>query len=199
MLAKLKPIRLDLLLAVVLTSLTVATTVSQTGGGSGWAAYVVGALTVAPIALRQLAPVATMAVVLGALALYGVVEFGGLPSGGVGALIGMFTVATLRSRLVAALVFLAAVAVVVVAFLGLPGVVAWSEVAQSVLVVSGAWMLGEGTKRWARRAERLAQEAARATVKTHVKRMMGKLGLSSRAQAVVVAYESGLIVPTGSG
>ncbi|MBU2669770.1 response regulator transcription factor [Actinoplanes bogorensis] len=34
-----------------------------------------------------------------------------------------------------------------------------------------------------------------ATVKTHVKRLMGKLGLSSRAQAVVVAYESGLIVP----
>ncbi|PSL53572.1 signal transduction histidine kinase [Saccharothrix carnea] len=169
MLAKLKPIRLDLLLAVVLTSLTVATTVSQTGGGSGWAAYVVGALTVAPIALRQLAPVATMAVMLGALALYGVVEFGGLPSGGVGALVGMFTVATLRSRLVAAVVFLAAVAVVVVAFLGLPGVVVWSEVAQSVLVVSGAWMLGEGTKRWARRVERLAQEAARAVADERVR------------------------------
>ncbi|MFD1147170.1 response regulator [Saccharothrix hoggarensis] len=37
-----------------------------------------------------------------------------------------------------------------------------------------------------------------ATVKTHVKRTMGKLGLSSRAQAVVVAYESGLIVPTSA-
>ncbi|MBB5800427.1 DNA-binding NarL/FixJ family response regulator [Saccharothrix ecbatanensis] len=35
-----------------------------------------------------------------------------------------------------------------------------------------------------------------ATVKTHVKHMMGKLALSSRAQAVVVAYETGLIVPT---
>ena len=34
------------------------------------------------------------------------------------------------------------------------------------------------------------------TVKTHVKRVMAKLGLSSRAQAVVVAYESGLIVAT---
>jgi DNA-binding NarL/FixJ family response regulator len=33
------------------------------------------------------------------------------------------------------------------------------------------------------------------TVKTHVKHLMGKLGLSSRAQAVVIAYESGLIVP----
>ncbi|WNV88911.1 response regulator transcription factor [Umezawaea sp. Da 62-37] len=38
-----------------------------------------------------------------------------------------------------------------------------------------------------------------ATVKTHVKRVMGKLGLSSRAQAVVVAYETGLIVAAGGG
>jgi len=37
-----------------------------------------------------------------------------------------------------------------------------------------------------------------ATVKTHVKRTMGKLGLTSRAQAVVVAYESGLVVPSWS-
>ncbi|PPK63184.1 response regulator transcription factor [Actinokineospora auranticolor] len=33
------------------------------------------------------------------------------------------------------------------------------------------------------------------TVKTHVKRTMGKLRLSSRAQAVVIAYEAGLITP----
>jgi DNA-binding NarL/FixJ family response regulator len=37
-----------------------------------------------------------------------------------------------------------------------------------------------------------------ATVKTHVKRTMGKLRLTSRAQAVVVAYESGLIVPSAA-
>ncbi|MFI5497114.1 response regulator [Actinoplanes sp. NPDC051859] len=41
-------------------------------------------------------------------------------------------------------------------------------------------------------AERLV--LSEATVKTHVKRLMAKLDLSSRAQAVVVAYESGLIV-----
>ena len=34
-----------------------------------------------------------------------------------------------------------------------------------------------------------------ATVKTHVARILSKLGLRDRAQAVVVAYETGLIKP----
>ncbi|MEV5754742.1 response regulator transcription factor [Actinoallomurus sp. NPDC052308] len=38
-----------------------------------------------------------------------------------------------------------------------------------------------------------------ATVKTHVTRILSKLGLRDRAQAIVVAYETGLVVPGGAG
>ncbi|WP_055698630.1 MULTISPECIES: response regulator [Streptomyces] len=45
-------------------------------------------------------------------------------------------------------------------------------------------------------AERLY--ISEATVKTHLNRTMSKLDLDSRAQAVVVAYETGLVTPGGS-
>lgn len=40
-----------------------------------------------------------------------------------------------------------------------------------------------------------APHLSEATVKTHVARILGKLGLRDRVRAVVIAYETGLVSP----
>ncbi|MFG2060365.1 sensor histidine kinase [Micromonospora sp. NPDC048871] len=159
----LRSVPVDVLLAVTLTGLTVATMLGQRDDAPHWAAVVLAALTVAPIALRQRAPVLTTVVILTALIGLSLFRYDDFPNGGLGILIGMFTVATLRPRRVAGLVFLAAVAVTAFVYcVHFTAPVYWSQVAQVTLVVLGAWALGESTKMWSRRAERLAAQAAQA-------------------------------------
>lgn len=149
----------DVLLAAVLAGLSVATLAGQPGPAD-WRAAVLGVLTVAPLALRQRAPVLTMLVIVAALVAYSLAGFGDFPNGGIGMVVAMFTVATLRSRPVAAAMFATTVAATSIAFATAASAVVWSQVAQSLLVMLGAWVLGVGTRRWGQRAERLAAQAA---------------------------------------
>jgi signal transduction histidine kinase len=61
------------------------------------------------------------------------------------------------------------VAVVVIVAQRIAEPIVWSEIVSSVLVVLGAWVLGEGTRRWAERVERLAAQAAQAVADERVR------------------------------
>jgi len=190
----LRPGLLDALLALVLTGLTLATLVTRAGGRPDWFVCVLVVLTAAPIALRQYAPVLTMSTMLGALAGYGLLAPGGdVPNGGVGLLIGMFTVATLRPRLVAAAMFLLALIVLFVSVVHVTGVdtFAWPSLAQATLILVGAWVLGEGTRRWGQRVERLAAQSGQAVADERV-RIARELHDIVAHHMSVVALQSGL-------
>ncbi|MCB6707605.1 hypothetical protein LI094_13860, partial [[Clostridium] saccharogumia] len=85
-------------------------------------AGVLAVLAVAPVALRQVAPVATMLVIVAALVAYALLGYGDWPSSALGLLVAMFTVATLRPRRVAAALFPAAIAVIALAHRTVDGV-----------------------------------------------------------------------------
>jgi len=153
------PALADPALALLLTVLTLTPLARQ---GEAWPGLVLAALSVVPVAVRQRAPVLTALVVLAALAAHQLVV-GAFPGSGLGIVVAMFTVATLRSRLTAAAVFAAAVAVVALGGLtSSDAAIGWFDVAQSACVIAGAWVLGESTRRWARRTEDLAAQSARA-------------------------------------
>jgi signal transduction histidine kinase len=100
-----------------------------------------------------------MLVIVVAMSAYGLLGYGEFPSGGVGMVVAMFTVATLRPRRVAAALY---PTTVVALLLGVDGQgVVWSQVAQAVLVCLGAWILGEGTRRWTERIEHAAVDEER--------------------------------------
>jgi signal transduction histidine kinase len=162
---------MDALLATVLSGVTVYT-VARTGtvGAFGWPVYLFALLTAAPVVLRQRAPVLTTAIIVVALAAYGLVGYGydEVPNGGIGLVVALFTVATLRPRAVAAVVFLPTTVVMVIVVRGTEGAT-WAAVVQATLVLLGAWMLGDGTRGWARRAERLVARAARVAAEGRVR------------------------------
>jgi signal transduction histidine kinase len=156
----------DVLLAAVFTGLTV---VAVADSRAAWPAFPLATLTVAPIALRQRAPVATMAVIAGALTAYTLFGYGDPPNSGIGLLIAMFTVATLRPRRVAAVLWLASMTVLAVACVTDGAPLGWSVIGQSTVQLLGAWVLGESTRRWGERTERLAERAARAVADERVR------------------------------
>jgi signal transduction histidine kinase len=164
----LRPVPADVLLAAVLTVLTVVTLTGQPGRPSPWA-IVLAVLSVAPLALRQRLPVSTMLAIIAAIAVASLAGYTDLPSGGIGLLVAMFSVATLRTRQVAAAMFTASAGLLALVYWTARDDLVWSQIVQAELIVAGAWVLGEGTRRWARRSELLAAKAERAVADERVR------------------------------
>ena len=182
---------MDILLSAVLTGLALGSLVSKRD--PDWLDVVLVFLTTAPVALRQRAPVVTSVIVLAALASWGLLgrADGDIPVGGIGVLIAIFTVAVLRPRWVAAVIFLGALTVTIGFVRTTAPLAGWPEFSQAALVLVGAWVLGEGTRRWGQRAERAAAQAAQAVADERV-RIARELHDIVAHHMSVVALQSGL-------
>lgn len=188
--ARRTPALVDVLLAAALSGLSAATIADQGVGPGGWFAVVLAMLAVAPVAVRQVAPVLTLGVIVLAMVSYVVLGYGVWPSNGLGILVAMLTVATLRPRVVAAAAFVPALAVLII---GIPEFeeTSWVAVLQSALILLGAWALGDATRRWAQQAGDAASRAERSVAEERT-RLARELHDVVTHHMSVVALQAGL-------
>lgn len=159
---------LDVVLTIALSALSFAAFASRDDRPGGSLAVVLVVMAVAPVALRQRAPVLTLLAIAAALIGYSVLGYGEWPSGALGLVVAVFTVATLRPP-VYGLVVLPVVAAAVLVLKLANANVTWPIALQAVLVCLIAWVVGDGTRRWARRAEAAAAESARLVAQERIR------------------------------
>ncbi|WP_410606520.1 sensor histidine kinase [Amycolatopsis sp. lyj-109] len=158
---------LDGLITLALVALTVANVAARPG--TGWVVYLLGILTVAPLVLRQVAPVVVMVLIACAVTAYSVLESAELPNAGLGLLLAVFSVGTTRSTSVAGAMWLLSTFCFVPSFLTPSGDLTLPKLIETSVVLLGAWALGESTKRWARRVRQEAENARRAAADERVR------------------------------
>lgn len=163
-----RTMRADALLAVLFLILVFATQITLSDSRLTPLDYGLLVLVAAPVALRQVTPVASFFVMLGAAAAYLVLGNMDQDNNWLGVAVGMYTVATVRRVKTTTLVFLTGIVVVFASGLVVFAKTSWAEFAQEAVILLIAAVLGVGAKRQRERSEYLAQESARAVVRERV-------------------------------
>jgi signal transduction histidine kinase len=186
-----RSVRADVVLAAVLTVVTAAA-LTTSADSVDWQAHLLAALSVAPIALRQRAPLTITLVMCAALMAFVLLGYGDFPDSGVGAVVGLFSVAQLRpwpsTALALGAVLLALVTVystVIATFSS------WPTLAAAAVQCVTMCLLGESTKRWSQRVERLAEQAATAVADERI-RIAHELHDIMAHHMSVISLQSGL-------
>ncbi|MFC5692502.1 response regulator [Amycolatopsis mediterranei] len=181
--------RLDVVVTAALVALTVANVAARPDAGR--LIHVAGILTVAPLAPRQVTPVAVMTVTACAVTVYSALESAELPNAGLGLLIAMFTVGTMCSTPVAALMWLLSVLCFLPTFLNPSSDFKLAKLLESALILFCSWALGESTKRWAQRVQLQAEQARRAVADERV-RIARELHAVVAHHMSVISLQAGL-------